>query len=140
MNCSVGILHTAEPGQVTSTSMSRSRQGRLRIRAVFCQIIATLVAHQPPKHASVVRNVDARGRRVDLSLQNVRGKTLATAYSARASAFAGVSAPLTWEELEEGAAPQDFTMRTIPGRIQAVGDLWAALRESTRANLATVLE
>jgi bifunctional non-homologous end joining protein LigD len=36
-------------------------------------------------------------------LQNVRGKTLATGYSARASAFAGVSVPLTWQELEDGA-------------------------------------
>jgi bifunctional non-homologous end joining protein LigD len=47
-----------------------------------------------------------------------------TAYSARASAFAGVSAALTWQELEEGETPQDFTMRTMPGRIQIVGDMW----------------
>jgi bifunctional non-homologous end joining protein LigD len=81
------------------------------------------------------------GRRVYIDyLQNVRGKTLATAYSARASAFAGVSAPLTWQELEHGATPQDFTMRTMPRRIQAIGDMWAALRESTRADLTAVLE
>jgi bifunctional non-homologous end joining protein LigD len=108
---------------------------------LFCQIIATLVAHEHPQQATVVRNVHSRGRRVYIDyLQNIRGKTLATAYSARASAFAGVSAPLTWQELEDGATPQDFTMRTMPRRIQVVGDLWAALRESSGANLATVVE
>jgi len=90
---------------------------------LFCQIIATLVAHQHPKQATVVRTVHARGRRIYIDyLQNVRGRTLATAYSARASTFAGASAPLTWQELEDGAAPQDFTMRTMPTRLRAVGD------------------
>jgi bifunctional non-homologous end joining protein LigD len=81
-----------------------------------------------------------RGRVYIDYLQNVRGKTLATAYSARASAFAGVSTPLTWKELEDGATPQDFTLRTMPGRIQSVGDFWKALRTSHGAKFDSVLE
>ena len=49
-------------------------------------------------------------------LQNILGKTLATAYSARASSFAGVSTPLTWEEIDEAIDPRDFTIKTAPER------------------------
>jgi bifunctional non-homologous end joining protein LigD len=73
-------------------------------------------------------------------LQNIQGKTLACAYSARASAFAGVSAPLTWTEVRERPRPQDFTIDTMPARISAVGDLWAALRNDKGANLLAAIE
>ncbi len=68
-----------------------------------------------PKVATIERMVKRRKDRtiyVDY-LQNIPGKTLACAYSARASAFAGVSAPLGWDELDEDIAPQDFTIKTI---------------------------
>ena len=72
-------------------------------------------------------------------LQNIYGKTLATAYSARASTFAGVSTPLTWDEvhdgLKSGLAPQEFTMRGIFDRLSTVGDLWARLRMAPKADL-----
>jgi bifunctional non-homologous end joining protein LigD len=107
---------------------------------LFCEIIATLVADRHPKVATVERAVDARGRRVYIDyLQNIRGKSLATAYSARATEFAGVSAPLTWREIHAGVDRRDFTLRTLPARIRAAGDLWAALRESPGADLAAVL-
>ena len=73
-------------------------------------------------------------------LQNIRGKTLATAYSARASEFAGASAPLTWKEVDDGLRPQDFTIKTVPKRVQALGDLWAPLRFSSGVDLHAVLE
>jgi bifunctional non-homologous end joining protein LigD len=55
---------------------------------------------------------------------NARGKTLASAYSPRASLEATVSAPLAWEELGH-VYPTDFTIFTMPARIKKVGDLWA---------------
>ena len=54
---------------------------------LFCQIVATMIAARHPKAATVERTVRARPRGtvyVDY-LQNILGKTLATAYSARAS-------------------------------------------------------
>ena len=72
-------------------------------------------------------------------LQNVSGKTLACAYSARASDYAGVSTPLDWEEVAEGVDPREFTIRTAPARLAAVGDLWAALRTAKPVNLERVL-
>jgi bifunctional non-homologous end joining protein LigD len=107
---------------------------------LFAQIVATIVAARHPRVATVERMVRARGRStvyVDY-LQNVLGKTLATAYSARASEFAGVSTPLTWKEVDEGVDPRDFTILTAPQRFAEVGDLWARLRTAKPANLETV--
>jgi bifunctional non-homologous end joining protein LigD len=106
---------------------------------IFCQIIATVVAQKHPRHATVERTVAARGKRVYVDfLQNVLGKTLATAYSARASDFAGVSTPLTWNEVHDGIDPRAFTINTIPERLESTGDLWAALRTSKGVNLDAV--
>lgn len=108
---------------------------------LFCQIVATLVARKHPKAATVERAVRARGTRVYVDyLQNIRGKTLASAYSARASEFAGVSTPVTWEEIDEGVSPKDFTIATFADRLSRVGDLWAALRTATGADLRTVMK
>ena len=106
---------------------------------LFCQIVATIVADRHPELATVTRSVHDRGRTVYIDyLQNIRGKTLATAYSARASEHAGVSAPLTWDEVHAGVDRRDFTMRSMPGRMGAVGDLWEALRTGASGDLAAV--
>jgi bifunctional non-homologous end joining protein LigD len=44
-----------------------------------------------------------------------------------------VSAPCTWEEVERGEAqPRTFTLRSMPARLAAVGDLWNDLVKSRR--------
>jgi bifunctional non-homologous end joining protein LigD len=58
--------------------------------------------------------------------QNVRGKTVACAYSPRPSPEAAVSTPLRWEELGK-VYPTDFTMMTLPDRLKKTGDLWAGI-------------
>jgi bifunctional non-homologous end joining protein LigD len=103
---------------------------------LFCQIVATVVAQKHPKQATVERSIKLRGRRVYVDfLQNIPGKTLATAYSARASEYAGVSTPLTWREVDEGVKREAFTIRSAPERFRAVGDLWAAFRSSKGVDL-----
>ncbi|MGD9906418.1 MAG: DNA ligase D [Vicinamibacterales bacterium] len=109
---------------------------------LFCQIVATMVATAHPKVATVERTV---GKRKDGTvyvdyLQNIEGKTLACAYSARASAFAGVSTPLTWDEVHAGVRPEDFTLDTILPRVRAVGDLWSGTRHAEGADLLGALE
>jgi len=108
---------------------------------MLCQIIATIVSTKHPKVATIERMVKRRPRGtiyVDY-LQNILGKTLACAYSARASDYAGVSTPLTWKEVEKGVDPRDFTVRTAPARFKDVGDLWAQLRRGKPADLRVVL-
>jgi bifunctional non-homologous end joining protein LigD len=106
---------------------------------IFCQIVATIVAQKHPKVATVERKVRARGQTVYVDyLQNIEGKTLACAYSARASEYAGASTPLSWKEVHEGVDPRDFTIRTLPDRLKRVGDLWAGLRNANGTNLRVV--
>jgi bifunctional non-homologous end joining protein LigD len=110
---------------------------------LFCQIVATIVASKHPKVATIERMVRKRRDKtiyVDY-LQNIPGKTLACAYSARASAFAGVSMPLTWKEIDEQKiVPHDFTIKTAEARVRATGDLWARIRSSRPADLGRALD
>ena len=106
---------------------------------LYCQIVATLVANKHARLATVERSVKARGKRIYVDyLQNIQGKTLASAYSPRANEFAGVSTPLTWKEVESGVTPQDFTVANFAARFEEVGDLWAALRKAKGADLRAV--
>jgi bifunctional non-homologous end joining protein LigD len=108
---------------------------------IFCQIVATFVAEKHPKVATVTRAVRARGKKVYIDyLQNIEGKSLACAYSARASDFAGASTPLTWDEIDRGVDPRDFTIRTLPDRLTEVGDLWAPLLKDKGVDLRSVLK
>jgi len=110
---------------------------------LFCRLIASVVAGRHPDAATVERSLKRRpAAAVYLDcLQNGFGKSLASAYSARASDFAGVSAPLAWDELDGGKLdPRDFTIRTMPARLRAVGDLWAPMRNAKGIDLEAALE
>jgi bifunctional non-homologous end joining protein LigD len=106
---------------------------------LFAQIVATMVAEKHPREATIERSIKARGRRVYVDyMQNVLGKTLASAYSARASEFAGVSTPLTWDEVEAGVSPRDFTIANFDQRMKEAGDIWAALRKAKPPDLGSM--
>jgi len=108
---------------------------------LLCHMIASVVSTKHSKVATIERMVKRRPRGtvyVDY-LQNILGKTLATAYSARASDYGGVSTPLTWKEVEAGVDPHDFTVRTVLDRFAKTGDLWARLRTGNPADLRAIL-
>jgi len=108
---------------------------------LLCHVVATLVSQKHPKVATIERTVRKRPHGtvyVDY-LQNILGKTLACAYSVRASDYAGVSTPLTWKEVARGLDPHDFTIRTALARFRKVGDLWAELRTMRPVDLNSVL-
>lgn len=108
---------------------------------LLCQILAATVAAQHPDVATIERTVAKRGRTVYVDyLQNIQGKTLASAYSARASEFAGVSAPLRWEELDEDIRPEDFTIPSFEARLREVGDIWNPVMSGPPVDLHAVLE
>jgi len=52
--------------------------------------------------------------------QNAKDRTIASAYSVRPTPDARVSAPLAWDEIVE-CDPRDFTMKTMPSRVERVG-------------------
>ena len=109
---------------------------------LFCQIVASFVVHQHPEAATVERTVNKRDPKtvyIDC-LQNINGKTLACAYSARASDYAGASTPLAWDELDHRLDPRAFTIQTLPARLAEVGNLWAGLRQAPGIDLEAALE
>jgi DNA ligase D len=70
---------------------------------------------------------EERGERIFVDYnQNARDRTIASAYSIRSKPGAPVSAPLTWEELAD-AAPEDFTVASMPARFAEVGDRHATI-------------
>jgi bifunctional non-homologous end joining protein LigD len=109
---------------------------------LLCHVVATLVSSAHPKVATIERMVKNRPRGtvyVDY-LQNILGKSLAAAYSVRASEYAGVSTPLTWAEVAEGVDPRAFTLRTAPARFREVGDIWEPIRTGKAVDIRRVLE
>ncbi|MCU1414029.1 MAG: ATP-dependent ligase [Microbacteriaceae bacterium] len=67
---------------------------------------------------------EERGQKVFVDFNQAnRDRTMAGAYSPRALAYAPVSAPISWDELES-VDPKAFTILTMPERLATVGDPW----------------
>jgi bifunctional non-homologous end joining protein LigD len=91
----------------------------------FAEIVANVVNRKLPQTTSVVRSPTQRQERVYLDfLQNRRAQTLAAPYSVRPYPGATVSTPLRWSEVKKGLDPARYTIRTVPRRLDRVGDLW----------------
>ena len=58
-------------------------------------------------------------------------------FSPRRHPAGTVSTPVSWDELE-GIYPTDFTLDTVPDRLEADGDPWAGMLEA-RVDLTEVL-
>ena len=65
--------------------------------------------------------------------QNVSNKTLVAPYSPRAAPGAPVSAPISWDELDDPALrPNGVTIRTMAERLRARGDLFRTVLAGTQ--------
>ncbi len=106
----------------------------------FARILATQVNEQLPSTTTLERSLAKRKKNhiyVDY-LQNSRGQTLASAYSARPKPGATVSTPLDWKEVKKGLHPSQFTIKTIHKRLEKKGDLFKPVL-GKGFNMATVL-
>jgi DNA ligase D len=73
---------------------------------------------------------EERGEKVFIDYnQNARDRTIASAYSVRARPDGTVSAPVTWDELQE-VETEDFTLATMPARFAERGDVQAGIDEA----------
>ena len=95
--------------------------------AEFSRLLASEVASRAPKIATVERAIAKRKKEqvyVDW-MQNARGKSLASVFTARAKTKATVSMPLTWKQIEQGVKISDFTVKNVPALLQKNGDAWS---------------
>ncbi len=97
------------------------------------ETLARYLVQQHPQRVTAEWAVEQRRGKVFVDYnQNVRGKTLASIYSARVLPWAAVSMPLTWSEVEHGGSifPTDFTILSAPQRLREQGDPWASILDA----------
>jgi DNA ligase D len=76
---------------------------------------------------------EERGQRVFVDFnQNAPHKTVFGAWSVRARPGAQVSTPLSWDEIGE-IHPDQFTISTLPARLEAVGDPWLPMNDDPQS-------
>ena len=111
------------------------RRAEFDVVAQFAHAVAKLLVMRDPEHLTqeFIR-ADRRGRIfVDVG-RNGYSATYAAPYAVRSKPGAPVSAPCTWDELEQGdVGPQTFTLRTMPERLEASGDLWVGIGTHRRS-------
>jgi bifunctional non-homologous end joining protein LigD len=93
--------------------------------AEFARLFASEVARRAPQIATVERTIAKRKTTqvyVDW-MQNARGKSLASVFTARAKPKATVSMPLTWKQISKGVKIDDFTITNVPELLKK-GDPW----------------
>lgn len=96
---------------------------------IWVEGLSRMVGDTVPDLVSWTWKVSDRGGRARLDFtQNAINKTLVAPYSVRATASASVSAPITWDELDDpDLRPDRWNISTFPERLAALGDLYADL-------------
>lgn len=108
--------------------------GQVRLAA---QAVAREIERRAPQLAtSRWWKEERHGVFVDFN-QNAKDRTVASAYSVRATPDARVSTPLSWDELAD-ADPAAFTIDTVPDRFE-ISDPWAGMND-TVGGLESLLE
>lgn len=103
--------------------------------------LSTFLVEKRPDLFTVERLKKNRGEKLYIDyVQQAPGKTLPAPYSLRARILPVVSTPVTWEEVEKGFVPEDFTIDTILKRLEEKGDLFAPLHRGEKESLDEVLE
>ncbi|AFL82550.1 ATP-dependent DNA ligase LigD polymerase module,ATP-dependent DNA ligase LigD phosphoesterase module [Aequorivita sublithincola DSM 14238] len=91
----------------------------------FTKLLCYYIQERLPKLTSMERAVKNRKGKIYLDyLQNRRGQTLASVYCVRPKVGATVSTPISWNELKKGLQLEDFTIKTVPKRLEKIGDIF----------------
>jgi bifunctional non-homologous end joining protein LigD len=103
--------------------------------AGFAHAVGTALVRREPRLFTQEFLKADRGTRILIDTgRNGYSATFAAVYAVRARRGAPVSAPCTWEEIEQGqVAPTTFTLRNMADRVAEVGDLWAGMSRRKRS-------
>ena len=94
------------------------------------QAVAREVERRTPELATARWWKEERGQSVFVDFnQNAFDRTVASAYSVRATPDARVSTPLLWDEVAD-CRPETFTIATVPQRFADHGDPWEGIDDA----------
>jgi bifunctional non-homologous end joining protein LigD len=107
----------------------------------FAQGIAQHMATTLPDHFSAKMGPQNRKKKIFIDyLRNNRGSTTVAAFSARARPGLGVSVPLTWDELPDTTAGDQWNIANVHERLDSLKtDPWAAYSK-TRQRLSAAMK
>ena len=110
-----------------------------QVKAFAKWLADSFVAQRPQDFTANMAKRARHGRIYIDYLRNGRGATAVGLYTPRARPGAPVSMPVSWEEVEKGVKPDEFTVETVPRRLAArASDPWAAIDEIRQSISAAV--
>jgi bifunctional non-homologous end joining protein LigD len=100
------------------------------VRELAGELAVRIAAEHPGTLTTEWRKEKREGKILVDVARNTYGQTVVAAYAVRALAGAPVSAPVSWDEVADPTLkPHAFTLRTLPARLQEIGDPWADIAE-----------
>jgi bifunctional non-homologous end joining protein LigD len=106
----------------------------------FVGAVSDLVHEAEPTVTTLEWEVSRRSGKVFMDVNmNREGANIAAAYSVRPEPGATVSAPFTWEELDD-IDPRNFTIETMFDRVAEVGDPFLPVAEGPGQSIAAAIE
>lgn len=106
---------------------------------MLADLLGHLLVQRHPATATMERVIAKRGSRVYVDTgQTGASRTIAAPYSVRAQPGATVSTPLRWDELNASLDPSRFTVRSVPERVEQMGDPMAPMLTARPSVIAAV--
>jgi bifunctional non-homologous end joining protein LigD len=127
---SIGIVSYPKTSGSTGLHIYIPLDGRYSYTASrqFAELVATLVHAELPLTTSIIRNPRQRKDKIYIDyLQNRPIQTICAPYSVRPKPGATVSAPLNWDEVNNGLKLSQFTLYNMKDRLRSEGDLFAGV-------------
>lgn len=97
---------------------------------IFTKFVCEFLCNREPEWFTTERLKKNRGNKLYLDyVQFNEGKTIVAPYSPRGNDQASVATPLSWIEVDYSLKPKQFSIATLPYRLQNIGDPFRQFRE-----------
>lgn len=94
----------------------------------FADDLSLLLVRRYPEKLTLEQRKKNRGERIFMdTYRNSYGATSVAPYSVRALPEESVATPLTWDEVQSGVNPRDWTIKNIPNRLGQKQDPWRGM-------------
>jgi bifunctional non-homologous end joining protein LigD len=109
------------------------------LRAAARALAHAIADGNPERYLATSSKAERRGRIFLDYMRNAPGATAIASYSTRARPGAPVSLPLGWDELDAGFDPGEWTLRTVPDRLESISvSPWAGY-DGTRQSITRAM-